>query len=260
MLSSRDAFGTPCRADAIVPCSAAIFIIRVRRTPVCSKAYSRPGFARQARHVEQRACRASAAKCGSTHRSGRRFSIIAASWRPASMRGQSTSNVNKEPGAGLEDCKRSRRADRAWWCRACTHASARRHRASRPCGASSNSFRIGCARAAHPPFIRMPLFARMCYRGDLLSSPYAPRLGGLADCDSEPPASVPTKRRTQARRDCAPRTVPPCCTAGDDGRHNRFHVWPRRFAEERSVRSARVSPRLGTAKHGARRGAVDYGM
>ncbi|ALK19776.1 hypothetical protein DF046_01235 [Burkholderia cepacia] len=53
MLSSRDAFGTPCRADAIVPCGAAILIIRVRRAPVCSKAYSRSGFARPARHARR---------------------------------------------------------------------------------------------------------------------------------------------------------------------------------------------------------------
>lgn len=48
------------------------------------------------------ACRASAAKCGSTHRGGRCFSIIDPSSRPASMRGQPTSNVNKEPGQDLK--------------------------------------------------------------------------------------------------------------------------------------------------------------
>ncbi len=48
------------------------------------------------------ACRASAAKCGSTHRGGPCFSIIDPSSRPASMRGQPTSNVNKEPGQDLK--------------------------------------------------------------------------------------------------------------------------------------------------------------
>lgn len=48
------------------------------------------------------ACRASAAKCGSTHRGGPCFSIIDPSSRPASMRGQPTSNVNKEPGRDLK--------------------------------------------------------------------------------------------------------------------------------------------------------------
>lgn len=48
------------------------------------------------------ACRASAEKCGSTHRGGPCFSIIDPSSRPASMRGQPTSNVNKEPGQDLK--------------------------------------------------------------------------------------------------------------------------------------------------------------
>lgn len=97
MRSSRDAFGTPRRTDAIVPCGAAIFIIRMRGVAVCSKAYSRSGFACPARDTMRRARHGSVAMCGSTHRRGRCLFIIASSWRPAMKRGRHRAQ-NGSPG------------------------------------------------------------------------------------------------------------------------------------------------------------------
>lgn len=95
MLSSRDAFGTSRRTDAIVPCGAAIFIIRKHGPAVCSKAYSRSGFARRARDARRCSRRASVAMCGSTHRRGRCLFIIDSSWRRAAKRGRRTSRTNR---------------------------------------------------------------------------------------------------------------------------------------------------------------------
>ncbi len=234
-----------------------MLIILLRRAPVCSKAYSRSGFARLARDAEPRGCRAGASRCGSTHRGGRCFSIIASSWLLASLRGQSISNVNSEPGAALEHGERSRRADRARQCRASTHASAcasaRLHRAGRPSAASSNSFgivRAGAARAF--VFIGMPGFARMHSR--IRSRSARPRLPlpvtrrGPADDGNGPASTRPTEYRPRSRRARAPRAGHPCCTAKGKRRHDRFQVPPWRLAGARSARAASVLPGSGTGK------------
>lgn len=235
-----------------------MLIIRPRRAAVCSKAYSRSGFAWRARDAQPRGCRAGASRCGSTHRGGRCFSIIASSWQLASLRGQSISDVNSEPGAALEHGERSRRADLARQCRASTYASAcasaRWHRAGRPSTASSNSFgivRAGAARAF--VFLGMPGFARMHSRSRSARPrrPLPVTRRGPADDGNGPASTRPTGCRPRSQCAHPPRAGQPCCTAKGKRRHDRFQAPPWRLAATRSARAASVLPGSGTRKRDA---------
>lgn len=89
MRSSCEAFSSPRRTNACVARDAATPIMRMPRRPVCSKAYSRSGFARRVPLRTAPANAAGHAMCGSTQwpRSGlsiierRRCRILSASLR-----------------------------------------------------------------------------------------------------------------------------------------------------------------------------------
>lgn len=198
------------------------------------------------------ACRASAAKCGSTHRGGPCFSIIDPSWRPASMRGQPTSNVNKEPG---RDLKISSIDDVAIVHGGAGHMLA--HAVGCIAWAGSVEPRRIPSGSCVPARPTRPSSSRHC----LQHAP--PRRCVVAAAGDQAVWRGRLRQRaarilTDGRQGTGvTRRASPCCTAGGGGRHDRHHTWPRRFA---GARPAGVSPCAGTAERDARRGVIDYGM